>query len=88
MDFRAMGQRAGKVRLTKCEIRWKEVTRQSSKTGQEHPLGGFVGEAEYVGKLEEFVPFLEAAQWTGVGRHTVWGKGEIRLDQASMWWRK
>ena len=38
-----------------------------------------VGVAEYEGELGEFVPFLEAAQWTGVGRQTVWGKGAIRV---------
>jgi hypothetical protein len=30
--------------------------------------------------LAEFVPFLRAARWTGVGRQTVWGNGEIGLD--------
>ena len=43
--------------------------------GSVHPLGGLVGVAEYEGEFGEFVPFLEAAQWTGVGRQTVWGKG-------------
>ena len=43
------------------------------------PGGGFVGEADYEGNLTEFVPFLKAAEWTGVGRHTVWGKGAILI---------
>ena len=30
-------------------------------------------------------PFLKAAEWTGVGRQTVWGKGEI-LVQSSVEW--
>ena len=29
--------------------------------------------------LAEFLPYLEAAHWTGVGRQAVWGKGEIAL---------
>ena len=37
------------------------------------------GEVEYGGELGEFLPYLEAGQWIGVGRQTVWGKGEIRL---------
>ena len=56
-----------------------EVARRSSRTGQVHPIGGFVGEAEYVGELGEFVPYLKAGKWVGVGRQTVWGKGEISI---------
>ena len=28
-------------------------------------------------ELARFLPWLQAAQWTGVGRQTVWGKGHI-----------
>jgi hypothetical protein len=80
MDFRGFGERASRVRLTRCDLRRVDVVRQSSRTGQVHPIGGFVGEAEYEGDLAEFVPFLRAAKWTGVGRQTVWGKGEISHD--------
>lgn len=77
IDFRAMGERAAAVRLTRCELARVRVERRSSRTGQTHPIGGFTGEAEYEGSLAEFVPYLEAARWTGVGRQTVWGKGAI-----------
>ncbi len=77
IGFRAFGERAALVRMIRCEIEQVEVVRRSSRTGQVHPIGGFIGEAEYEGELTEFVPFLRAAKWTGVGRQTVWGKGEI-----------
>lgn len=83
IDFRQFGERAARVRLTRCELRRVDVTRQSSRTGQVHPIGGFVGEAEYEGDLAEFVPFLRAAKWTGVGRQTVWGKGEVEISSFS-----
>jgi hypothetical protein len=79
IDFRAFGERASKVRMTRCAVEHVPVSRRSSRTGQEHPIGGFVGEAEYEGDLGEFVPYLFAAKWTGVGRQTVWGKGEIAI---------
>ncbi len=81
IDFRAFAQRAGAVAMTRCEIQWRDIMRRSSKTGQVHPIGGFVGTAEYNGDLAEFLPFLRATQWTGVGRHTVWGKGAIRVER-------
>ena len=52
----------------------------SRATGQRHALGGFTGFAEYAGELAEFVPYLEIGRWTGVGRQTVWGKGEIAYE--------
>jgi hypothetical protein len=79
LDLRALGQRAGAVEMVRSDLTWEYASRKSSRTGQIHPLGGFTGAIEYRGELSEFVPWLRAAQWTGVGRQTVWGKGEIRL---------
>jgi hypothetical protein len=77
IDFRGFAERAAKIRMTRCEVRHESVQRRSTRTGQTHPLGGFTGEAEYDGDLREFLPYLQAARWTGVGRQTVWGKGEL-----------
>jgi len=79
LDFRAMGERAASVRLRHCELRWERVVRKSGRTGQVHPIGGFTGKAEYEGDLGEFLPWLRAARWVGVGRQTVWGKGDVRV---------
>lgn len=80
IDFKAMGERASRVEMTRCEIENVEVERLSGRTGQRHSLGGFVGVAEYRGDLSEFAPYLAIARSTGVGRHTVWGKGEIACE--------
>jgi CRISPR-associated endoribonuclease Cas6 len=77
IDFFALGNRAAEVKLTSCDISLVKAERHSSRTGQTHSLGGFIGTAEYEGELAEFLPYLKAARWTGVGRQTVWGKGEI-----------
>jgi hypothetical protein len=80
IDFRAMGERAAAVRMTRCELTRAEADRRSSRSGQRHSVGGFVGEAEYEGELGEFLPYLELGKWVGVGRHTVWGNGEIEVE--------
>jgi hypothetical protein len=77
IDFRAMGERATQIRLTRCDIQQVDTERRSTRTGQTHGIGGFVGVAEYAGALAEFLPYLEAAALTGVGRHCVWGNGEL-----------
>jgi hypothetical protein len=80
IDFRAMAARAALIRLTGCKLRRVSLDRRSGRTGQTHPLGGFTGTADYAGPLGEFLPYLRAGQWTGVGRQTVWGKGAFTLQ--------
>jgi hypothetical protein len=80
INFKEMGERSSKIVMTRCEIERVERERFSRRTGQRHSLGGFIGVAEYEGDLGEFIPYLEIARWTGVGRQTVWGKGEIACE--------
>ncbi len=80
IDFDEFGRRAALVTMTRCELRTIEGQRRSSRTGYTHAMGGFVGEAEYEGNLTEFVPFFEAARYTGVGRHASWGNGQIEIE--------
>ena len=78
IDFREMGERAA-ARLESCDLAHHQVVRKSGRTGRIHPLGGFTGTADYVGDLAEFLPWLRAARWVGVGRHTAWGNGDVRV---------
>jgi hypothetical protein len=80
VDFKGLGARAAEVRRVRTSLSRVSALRRSSRTGQVHPLEGFIGEIEYEGDLGEFLPYLQAARWTGVGRQTVWGKGAIETD--------
>lgn len=80
IDFPATGGRAARIRMTQCEIENIAAERVSGSTGQRHSIGGFSGFAEYEGELGEFLPYLEIGRHTGVGRQTVWGKGEIGIE--------
>jgi hypothetical protein len=80
IDFRGLAERAGSVKTLRSELRRVSVERRSSRTGQRHGIGGLVGFAEYEGDLAEFLPYLEAAHWTGVGRHCTWGNGQIFIE--------
>jgi hypothetical protein len=79
LDFRGLGARARGVQAVEGQIEWVRGQRRSSRTGQCHPLGGFRGKMRYQGDLGEFMPLLRAACWTGVGRQTVWGHGQLGL---------
>lgn len=77
IDFHGMGERSAEVKMVRCAMKRTDVDRLSSRSGYRHPLGGFVGEADYEGKLAPFVDYLRLGKWVGVGRQTVWGKGEL-----------
>lgn len=80
IDFEAFGERASNVRIVRSDLKKVMGGRRSTRTGQTHSIGGIVGEVDYRGEMNEFVPYLEAARWTGVGRHTVWGNGELHVE--------
>jgi hypothetical protein len=82
IDFQALAQRAGLVRAVHCDLQYCEVWRRSSRTGAMHGIGGVTGRVDYAGDLTELLPYLRAAWWTGVGRHTVWGNGAIEVVHA------
>lgn len=84
IDFRGMEERARRVRTIGSQVRWMERERVSRATGQRHGIGGFAGWAIYEGEMDEFLPYLEAGAWTGVGRQTVWGKGELRVARVDL----
>lgn len=80
IDFKRFLDSARQARSLGCEIRHVAARRQSSRTGQTHPLGGFTGQADYEGDFRAYLPWLEAAQYTCVGRQTVWGHGRLAVE--------
>ncbi|MFL6451279.1 MAG: CRISPR system precrRNA processing endoribonuclease RAMP protein Cas6 [Bryobacteraceae bacterium] len=76
-NLKSLCKDARSIALTGTDLRPIEVSRRGTRLGQTHPLGGFLGWAEYSGNLGPFLPLLQAASFIGVGRHTVWGNGEI-----------
>lgn len=82
IDFKALAERAKRVQIATEDLRNREITRRSGRSGREHSIGGFQGSVVYEGELNEFVPYLIAGRWAGVGRQTTWGKGEIRVSRA------
>lgn len=69
---------ARQVEMIHGEVRHVEQNRRSSRTGQVHPTGGFVGKAVYRGEdLGVYARLLRIAGFAGVGRQTTMGKGGV-----------
>lgn len=81
LDFAGIGQRAEAVRTTRRALRWEARARTSSRTGQRHDIGGFIGECQFEGELNEFLPLLQLGQYTHVGKHAAWGNGLLRIAE-------
>lgn len=77
---RELASRAAAIRQIDAQLTRVATQRTSTRTGQTHSIGGFVGQAAYSGNFQALWPWLLAAEWTGVGRHTTWGNGHIRCE--------
>lgn len=80
IDFRRFLDNAHQVRRLGGETTHAGGARRSSRTRQTHPLGGFTGYADFEGDFREYLPWLEAAEYTCVGRQTVWGHGRLAVE--------
>jgi hypothetical protein len=79
IDYSGLSAQAATVSLITGAIRKISTDRYSIRKDQSHTLGGLVGHCIYAGRLHPFLPYLAAARWTGVGKHNVWGNGEIAI---------
>ena len=75
LDFKSFANHADSVQILHHSLKFLQGERRSSRTGQTHPLRGWVGPVTYAGPWLGYLPWLLAGQWTGVGEQTVFGKG-------------
>lgn len=78
LDWKHLGEQADGIRMLGSELQREWFERRSSRTGEVHELSGWRGWAVYEQVSPECAAVLRACEWLGVGRQTVWGKGEIR----------
>lgn len=71
---------AATVRLISWEGENQSVERHSRTQHRTHEIGGIIGRACYQGPIQPFLPWLKAAQWTGIGKHAVWGNGQFSWE--------
>ncbi len=81
-DFKALVARAGEVETVTDETTWVSFRRHSSFRKKSETLEGVVGQVEYVGPVEEFLPLLHIGQLTHAGKRAVFGLGRYRLQEA------
>jgi len=80
VDFRALIEAAGAVRLVRDETRWTRWARYSNRQRQRMEWEGLIGAAVYEGDLSPFWPYLVFGQWTHVGSSTTFGLGRYIIE--------
>jgi len=75
----SLQKQARGVQMTRCNTRWLDVRSGSRRTHTAKKISGFVGEAQYSGGLEPFLPWLVWGQSLQVGKNTVKGDGWYTL---------
>jgi hypothetical protein len=80
LDFKGVSALADTVRLVENRARMVAVNRHSSKTGQRHDVGGFVGEATYDGEaIGRLMPLVRVGEVIHVGKHAAFGNGRMEV---------
>ena len=80
LDFKGVSALADTVRLVENRTRVLTVNRHSSKTGQRHDIGGFIGEARYEGAaIGRLMPLVRVGEVVHVGKHAAFGNGRMEV---------
>ncbi len=79
IDFKALIEKAEKVRTVKRDLSWFDWERYSARQDSRMKLGGFVGSVVFEGDLGEFMPFLELGEIVHVGKGTSFGLGRYEM---------
>lgn len=78
-DFKDLVASAKETELIKDELKWVELKRYSNRRKKHLFISGFTGWAKYSGKLNELFPYLYLAQFSHLGKGTVYGLGAYSL---------
>jgi hypothetical protein len=81
-DFKALVARAREVETVRDETTWVSFRRYSLFRQRSETLEGVVGQVEYAGPVEEFLPLLHIGQLTHAGKRAVFGLGRYRLRES------
>jgi CRISPR-associated endoribonuclease Cas6 len=79
IDFKGLIERAKEVKTVKSGLRWYDWQRYSARQDTKLKMGGFVGEIEFEGDIEPFIPLIRAGEILHVGKGTGFGLGRYEI---------
>lgn len=76
LDFKAMINRAGEVRIEENKAGWFDWEKYSGRQEVKMKLGGIVGKVSYSGNIKEFLPLIALGRYVHVGKGATFGLGK------------
>ncbi|HZP02618.1 MAG TPA: CRISPR system precrRNA processing endoribonuclease RAMP protein Cas6 [Terriglobia bacterium] len=67
------------VRTEHSALRWEAWERYSFRQARRVPMGGYVGQVSFRGRLQPFWPWLALGQWVHVGKGATFGLGQYQV---------
>ncbi|HEX2914064.1 MAG TPA: CRISPR system precrRNA processing endoribonuclease RAMP protein Cas6 [Chloroflexia bacterium] len=84
LDFEMLMAEACAVVEVERRVKWEAVRGYSNRQHQDLSLGGFVGEATFMGKVPNLLPLLVWGQLTHAGKDATKGNGWYSLDSTPL----
>lgn len=80
IEWESLIKESEKVKISKCELKWQDYIRYSSRQKQKMKIGGVTGMVEYKGEINKFLPILKLGEFIHVGKNTSFGLGKYSLS--------
>lgn len=78
-DWNTLTKKSEFVKIEKCNTKWVEFERYSTRQKTTMKLGGIVGEVKYRGNINEFLPLLILGSYLHTGKNTTFGFGKYSI---------
>lgn len=79
IDFKALIEKAGEVKLIKSDTHWFDWKRYSTRQEEWMSLGGVTGTISYEGDISDFMLLLKLGGYVHVGKGTSFGLGKYEI---------
>ncbi|MCM8817651.1 MAG: CRISPR system precrRNA processing endoribonuclease RAMP protein Cas6 [Candidatus Omnitrophica bacterium] len=76
LDYNTLIEKACKVEVISCNLRWYDWERFSTRQKTAMKLGGFIGEISYAGNFNDFMEYLKIGELIHIGKNTSFGLGK------------
>lgn len=80
VDFRDLIDQAATVKIETSDTTWESWSRFSGRQKQRIDMGGLMGRVTYAGELAPYLPLLAVGELIHVGKGTVFGNGQYRIE--------
>lgn len=78
--YRELLQQADTIACFDSNVYWDEWDRYSGSQKEWMKFGGLLGQINYRGNLQPFIPALEMGEWTHIGGKSSFGLGKYSID--------